>query len=96
LRDSPIGELAMLRRKGTVDDYSKRFMSLSCHDPLLTKPQQIQLYITGLGDPFRTDVALQQPATLDDAVISPGPISRTAYRLALPPASTCHGDTSGG
>jgi hypothetical protein len=108
LRDSPIGELAMLRRKGTVDDYSKRFMSLSCHDPLLTKPQQIQLYITGLGDPLRTDVALQQPATLDDTVISPGPISRgtcpgrwrrssrTAYRLALPSASTRHGDTSGG
>jgi hypothetical protein len=59
LTDSPIGELAMLRRKGTVDDYSKRFMSLSCRDPLLIEPQQIQLYITGLGDPLCTEVALQ-------------------------------------
>jgi hypothetical protein len=60
LTDIPIGELAMLRRKGTIDDYSKRFMSLSYRDPLLMEPQQIQLYITGLGNPLRTDVALQQ------------------------------------
>jgi hypothetical protein len=44
-------------------------MALSCRDPSITEPQQIQLFITGLGDPLRTDVALQQPSTLDDAVI---------------------------
>jgi hypothetical protein len=69
LTDNPIGELAMLRRKGSVDDYSARFMALSCHGPSLTEHQQIQLYITGLGNPLRTDVALQQPATLNDVVI---------------------------
>jgi hypothetical protein len=69
LTDNPIGELAMLRRTGTVDEFSKLFIALSYHDTSLTEPLQIQLFITGLGDPLHTDVALQQPSTLDDAVI---------------------------
>jgi hypothetical protein len=70
LMGSPISELAMLRRKGSVDNYNTWFMALSCHDPSLTEHQQIQLYVTGLGNPLHTDVALQQPVTLDDVVIS--------------------------
>jgi hypothetical protein len=69
LTDSPVGALAMLRRSDSVDDYAKQFMALSCRDTSLTEPLQVQLFITGLGDPLRTDVALQQPASLDDAVI---------------------------
>jgi hypothetical protein len=41
LTDSPISELAMLRRTSTVDDYSKRFIALSCRDTSLSEPQQI-------------------------------------------------------
>jgi hypothetical protein len=59
----------MLQRSGTVDAFNKRFITLSCRDTPLTKAQQIQLFITGLGDPLCTDVALQQPSTLDDAMI---------------------------
>lgn len=59
LTDSPICELAMLRRTGTVDDCSKHFIALSCRDTTLLEPQQIQLFITDLGHPLRTDVALQ-------------------------------------
>jgi hypothetical protein len=69
LTDSPIGELALLRRQGTVDEFSKWFIALSCRDTMLTEPQQVQLFITGLGDPLRTDIVLQQPATLDDVAI---------------------------
>jgi hypothetical protein len=69
LPDSPVGALAMLWRSGSVDDYAKQFMALSCRDTSLTEPLQVQLFIIGLGDPLRTDVALQQPASLDDAVI---------------------------
>jgi hypothetical protein len=58
LTDSPLGALAMLRRSGSVDEFNKQFMALSCRDPSITEPQQIQLFITGLGDPLRTDVAL--------------------------------------
>jgi hypothetical protein len=41
LTNSPIGELAMLRHKGSLDDYSTWFMALSCRDPSLTELQQI-------------------------------------------------------
>jgi hypothetical protein len=83
---SPMGELAMLQRKGPMDDYSARFMALSCHDPSFTEHQQIQLYVTGLGNPLRTDVALQQPATLDDVVIFARAYKqRNASREAAPP-----------
>jgi hypothetical protein len=69
LTDSPVGELAMLRRTRTVDEFSKRFIALSYRDTSLTEPLQIQLFITGLGDPLGTDVMLQQPSILDDVVI---------------------------
>jgi hypothetical protein len=69
LTDSSINELAMLWRIGMVDEFSKRFIVLSYRDTSLTEAQQIKLFITGLGDPLRTDVALQQPSSLDDVVI---------------------------
>jgi hypothetical protein len=69
LTDSPVGALAMLRRSSSVDDYAKQFMALSCRDTSLTEPLQVQLFITNLGNPLRTDVALQRSASLDDAVI---------------------------
>jgi hypothetical protein len=69
LTDSPIGELAMLRRAGIIDEFSKSFIILSCRDTSITEAQQIQLFITSLGDPLRIDIALQQPLSLDDAII---------------------------
>jgi hypothetical protein len=59
----------MLCRTGTVDEFSKHFIALSCRDMTLSEVQQLQLFITSLGDPLRTDVALQQLATLDGVVI---------------------------
>jgi hypothetical protein len=59
----------MLRRSDTVNEFYKLFIMLSYRDTSLTEQQQIQLFITGLGDPLWTDVALQQPTTLDDAII---------------------------
>jgi hypothetical protein len=69
LTDSLVRELAMLWRTGTVDKFSKRFIALSYRDTSLTEPLQIQFFITGLRDPLRTDVTLQQPSTQDDAAI---------------------------
>jgi hypothetical protein len=37
LTDSPIGELAMLRRTDTVDELCKCFITLSCRDMSLTE-----------------------------------------------------------
>jgi hypothetical protein len=69
LTDSSIGELAMLRRSGTIDEFCNRFITLSCRNTSLTEQQQIELFIMCLGDLLRTDMALLQPATLDDAII---------------------------
>jgi hypothetical protein len=69
LTDSPLGELALLCRFGTVDEFCSKFMSLSYWDHTLTEPQQIQLFTTGLSEPLRTDVALQRPSSLDEAVM---------------------------
>jgi hypothetical protein len=69
LMNSSIGELAQLRHIGSVDEYCNKFMSMSCRDTTLTEPQQMQLFITGLKNPLRTDVALMQPATLADVIV---------------------------
>jgi hypothetical protein len=59
----------MLRRAGIIDEFSKSFIILSCRDTSITEAQQIQLFITSPGDPLRIDIALQQPLSLDDAII---------------------------
>jgi hypothetical protein len=82
LTDSPIYELAHLHRDGAMHDFYNRFMALSCREPALTEPLHVQLFVAGLGPPLRTDVALLQPQTLDEAI----KLAR-AYeqRLASPP-----------
>jgi hypothetical protein len=91
LTDSPVGELAMLRRTRTVDEFSKRFIALSYRDTSLTEPLQIQLFITGLGDPLGTDVTLQQPSILDDVVIFTRAYEqRNASRECVQPSPTHH------
>jgi hypothetical protein len=52
LTNTPLGELAMLWRSGSVDKFAKHFMELSCCDSSIFEAQQIQLFITGLGDPL--------------------------------------------
>jgi hypothetical protein len=39
LTDSPISELAMLRRSSSVDEFYKRSIALSCRDTSLTEQQ---------------------------------------------------------
>jgi hypothetical protein len=43
LTDSPIGELAMLRRMGMVDEFSKCFIMLSSRDTT-TAPQNFEFW----------------------------------------------------
>jgi hypothetical protein len=51
LMESPIGELTLLRRDGSVDDFTKRFMALSCCDTAISEQQQVQLFLAGLDNP---------------------------------------------
>jgi hypothetical protein len=61
LTDNPISELALLRHDGSVDDFAKCFMALSCRDTAITEAHQVQLFLVGLGKPLRIDVALHRP-----------------------------------
>jgi hypothetical protein len=93
LTDSPIGELAMLRRSGTVDEFCKHFIALSYRDISLIEQQQIQLFITDLGNPLWMDVALQQPASFDNAIIFARAYEQCNHRpgsRAAPHSSRCH------
>jgi hypothetical protein len=69
LTDSPISEIALLWCDGSVDDFAKRFMALSCRDTAITEAHQAQLFLAGLGKPLHTDVALHRPPTVDDAIM---------------------------
>jgi hypothetical protein len=63
LTDSPIGEIALLRRDDNVDDFAKRFMALSCRDTAITEAYQVQLFLVVLGKPLRIDVVQHRPPT---------------------------------
>jgi hypothetical protein len=69
MTDSPLGELVRLCRAGTVDDYTDQFLALACRDADLSDHQLVQIYMAGLVNPLKTDVALRRPATLDDAIM---------------------------
>jgi hypothetical protein len=99
LTDSPIDKLTHLRRDGSVDDFFNSFMALSCREPALTEPLQVQLFIAGLGPTLHMDVALLQTQSLDEAIklvrayeqclVPPPPASvRTATRSFTKPATS--------
>jgi hypothetical protein len=79
----PIDDVTLVRCEGLVDDYCTRFMALSCRDPSITGDHKVQIFVVGLGEPLRTDVALQRPSTLDVAVM----YARAYEHRALPPSA---------
>jgi hypothetical protein len=80
----------MLQCTGTVDEFSKHFIALSCRDTSLSEAQQIQLFITGLGNDLCIEVVLQQPSSLGDATIfARANEKRSTSRDAIPPQPAC-------
>jgi hypothetical protein len=69
LTESPIGELALLHRDSSVDDFAMKLMALSCRDTTIMEAHQVQLFLSGLGKSLRTDVAMQRPGTMDATVM---------------------------
>jgi hypothetical protein len=88
MTDSPVDEIMLLRRTGTVEDYTDKFLALACRDADLTELQLVQMYMAGLVNPLKTDVALRRPQSLDDGIM----LAR-AYeqRLQLDPSDPGHG-----
>jgi hypothetical protein len=54
MTDSLLGELLLLRRAGTVDDYTDQFLTLTCSDADLSDRQLVQIYTAGLTNPLKT------------------------------------------
>ena len=60
MTDSPVGELMLLRRTDSVEDYTDKFLSYACRDADLSEQQLVQIYMAGLVNPLKTDVALRR------------------------------------
>jgi hypothetical protein len=67
-RSNPLGELCHLRRQGSVADYTKAFLTHLSRCDTITEPHQVAIFTAGLGEPLQTDVELQRPASLEDAM----------------------------
>jgi hypothetical protein len=68
LRGNALGELIQLRRETTFANYQSRFLALVNCCTGLTEKQQIAIFMADLCNPLKTDIELEQPAMLDDAM----------------------------
>ena len=78
-RHNPLGELKELRQTGTVEEYQRNFLAILCRVKHRQPRQQVQLFTPGLVEPIRTDVELQNPASLQMAMA----LARAYERRAL-------------
>jgi hypothetical protein len=67
-RSNPLGELCHLRRQGSVADYTEAFLTHLSRCDTITEPHQVAIFTAGLGESLQTDVELQRPASLEDAM----------------------------
>jgi hypothetical protein len=68
LCSNPLGELARLPFRTTVEDYQERFWDLLAHTTPLTLEQKVQLFTTGLPERIKIDVELMAPRDLNHAL----------------------------
>jgi hypothetical protein len=52
IRNTELGELKLLRQRGTVDEYEEQFLTLVCRCEGLTEAHEIELFIEGLRKPL--------------------------------------------
>jgi hypothetical protein len=68
LRSNLLGELIQLQRDDSVIDYQSAFLTLVARCDDLTEKQHINIFTVGLRNPLCTDVELEHPTTLEDAM----------------------------
>jgi hypothetical protein len=78
LCSNPLGELIHLRREGMVVEFQGKFLSLLTRYDGLAEKHQINIFTTRLGNPLKTNVELEHPASLEEAI----PLAR-AYKQRL-------------
>jgi hypothetical protein len=86
---NPLGELCRLCH--ALDNYINKFYQRLTWCDELFEPQQIVIFIVGLGEPLKTDVELNAPITLEDAAaLAHAYIQRRTVAIALPAPSSHH------
>ena len=68
IRSNSVGEIKALIRTGTVEEYSRRFLALLSRCDDLSTRTAIDLYTSGLGQPLASDVEIQHPVNLQQAM----------------------------
>jgi hypothetical protein len=68
LRGNALGELIQLRRTSSVAEYQNKFLSLVTRCEGLIEKHQVDIFAAGLGNPLKSDVELEHPTTLEDAM----------------------------
>jgi hypothetical protein len=81
LRGNALGQLIQLRRDSTVAEYQNKFLQLVNRCTNLSKKHQIDIFTAGLRNPLKTNVELEQPATLEEAMAL---AHACEQRLAMP------------
>ncbi|XP_066342691.1 uncharacterized protein [Miscanthus floridulus] len=67
-RSNPLGAIMKLHRTRTVEEYKAQFLPMLARCRPLQEQDQINIFTASLRNPLQTDVELQHPATLDDAM----------------------------
>jgi hypothetical protein len=68
IRTNSVAEMKALVRMATVEEYSWRYLALLSRCDDLSTRMAIDLYTGGLGQPLASDVELQHPANLLQAM----------------------------
>jgi hypothetical protein len=94
LRGNAVGELIQLTCEMKVADYQSKFLMLANRCAGLTEKHQIDVFTSGPRNSLKTDVELEQPATLEDAMALAWAFKQ---QLSLPitPHGTLHRNTVG-
>ena len=62
------GELCKLKQNGSMRDYQSRFEWLLGKAGILTDKQETTCFISGLREPLRVDVRVQNPTSMSSAI----------------------------
>lgn len=90
--DAPLSELMALWRIGMVEDYINSFLALVYRDATLSENQHVQLFMAGLVNPLKIDVALCRFRSLDYAIMLAWAYEHRVHTYPIPtregPATT--------
>jgi hypothetical protein len=88
LRSNPLGELARLPFRTTVDDYQERFWDLLAQTAPLSQEQKVHLFTAGLPERIKIDVELMAPRDTNHALSLARAYERRSQALDHQPTST--------